>query len=145
MNTRAAPTPMPAFAPKLSPPPFESEDAVSVGRLEDSPGAGELVKAELVTTAETGTAVGVKGTQIRFASEEAYAGGNLVKSEASHPTHIASARASPFDTSVVLVRVVYARLPVDKPESHQYAVKIRAPGTLLVNGAYAVRGVVKVE
>lgn len=139
MKTIAAPTPMPAFAPVPSPP--ESEVVVSWGKLDESPGTGDVATApEFV-----GTAVGVKGTPILLASEAAYAGGNFDKSSASHPIHIASARAQPFDTKVAFVFVVYARLPDDRLEGHQYALKTSFPNVLTVSGANAVRGVLKEE
>lgn len=97
-----APTPMPAFAPVLSP--LESDESgelVGPGKFDVVPGAGEVVKSAGLT----GRPVGVKDTPICLASDAAYAGGNLDRSVTSQATLIASARAMPDGTNVAFESV----------------------------------------
>lgn len=98
-----APTPMPAFAPVLSPPALdENAESVSLGRYDEAPGTGDVTAVGLI-----GSAVGVNDTPIFFASDDAYAVGNFDRSVASQPMLIASAIASPDGTRVVFVIVVH--------------------------------------
>jgi hypothetical protein len=97
-----APTPMPAFAPVLSPLEVdESGELVDRGRIDVGPGAGEVGTPAGLTVRP----VGVKDTPICLASDAAYAGGNFDRSVTSQATLIASARAMPYGTNVAFESV----------------------------------------